>query len=277
MNRIADFDLPAWVPGAVRLYLDHVEAGVPLRELARREGCHASTILRAVRRTERRRDDPLLDQALHRLGRQGERVCWKEPKMRTDPLAAAAPLAPPAPPIDDTLLAREGLRVLRKLAEPHSFLAVAAGLDRAAVLRDVPGAAAQRLAVVDRAVAQAFAVKEWIACVAPGTGRPDAGGRVVRYDITAVGRAALRRMQVQAGDRAGLEETAAPFAHQHRDMILRDDGTGRGRHIRYNAAESPVSMLGRKRDKDGKPYLEPDLIRAAERLREDFETAQMGP
>lgn len=262
MNWIANPDLPAWLPGAVRLYLDHVEAGVPLRELARREGCHASTILRAVRRTERRRDDPLLDQALLSLKRQGDGACRMEPEMRMNPNA-------PTPAVDDHLLATEGLRVLRKLAEAHTVLAVATDMDRAAVLRDVPGGATQRLAVVDRAVAQAFAVKEWISCRSPG--------RVARYDITAVGRAALRRMQAQAGDRAGLGETAAPFAHQHRDMVLRPDPDAPGRHIRYNAAESPVSTLGRKRDKDGKPYLEADLIRAAERLREDFEAAQMGP
>ncbi len=47
--------------------------------------------------------------------------------------------------------------------------------------------------------------------------------------------------------------------------------------MRYNLAESPVAVLGRRRDKDGKPFLEPDLVEAAERLREDFELAQMGP
>lgn len=36
-------------------------------------------------------------------------------------------------------------------------------------------------------------------------------------------------------------------------------------------------MLGRKRDKRGVAYLTPHLIEAGERLREDFELAQMGP
>ncbi|MFN3724140.1 MAG: DUF6456 domain-containing protein, partial [Paracoccaceae bacterium] len=52
---------------------------------------------------------------------------------------------------------------------------------------------------------------------------------------------------------------------------------GVSRRIRTNLAESPLAVLGRRRDKDGKPFLENDLIRAAERLREDFELAQMGP
>jgi hypothetical protein len=54
-----------------------------------------------------------------------------------------------------------------------------------------------------------------------------------------------------------------------------DDGGPR--RVRYNLAESPVALLGRRRDRDGKPFLEPELVAAAERLREDFELAQMGP
>lgn len=61
---------PAWLPDDARLYLAHVEDGVPLRQLARAEGCHASTILRRVRRTETRREDPLVDAALNRLVRR---------------------------------------------------------------------------------------------------------------------------------------------------------------------------------------------------------------
>ena len=54
-----------------------------------------------------------------------------------------------------------------------------------------------------------------------------------------------------------------------------DDGAAPA--ARTTSAESPVAMLGRRRDKDGKPFLEADLVEAAERLREDFELAQMGP
>jgi Domain of unknown function (DUF6456) len=56
--------------------------------------------------------------------------------------------------------------------------------------------------------------------------------------------------------------------------VMDDDGP---RRVRYNLAESPVALLGRRRDRDGKPFLEPELVAAAERLREDFELAQMGP
>ncbi len=64
--------LPAWIPDAVRLYLDHTETGLSLRAIARRDGRHASTILRQVRRYEGRRDDPLLDEALESLVRPND-------------------------------------------------------------------------------------------------------------------------------------------------------------------------------------------------------------
>ncbi|WP_374376569.1 helix-turn-helix domain-containing protein, partial [Tabrizicola sp.] len=61
--------LPDWLPQAVRHYLDHTEEGTSLRALARREGLHASTILRQVRRFENRREDPLMDEALSAISR----------------------------------------------------------------------------------------------------------------------------------------------------------------------------------------------------------------
>ena len=57
---------------------------------------------------------------------------------------------------------------------------------------------------------------------------------------------------------------------------MAEDGSGE-RQLRFNLAESPLSVLGRKRDKDGAAYLTADLIEAGERLREDFELAQIGP
>jgi hypothetical protein len=46
---------------------------------------------------------------------------------------------------------------------------------------------------------------------------------------------------------------------------------------RYLQTESPVAVLARRRGRDGKPFLGPDLVIAAERLREDFEVAQTVP
>ena len=56
--------LPAWVPEMARHYLAHTEDGAGIRALARSAGCHASTVLRQVRRMETLRDDPLVDEML---------------------------------------------------------------------------------------------------------------------------------------------------------------------------------------------------------------------
>jgi hypothetical protein len=268
-NLSAEFSLPAWVPNDVRLYLDHTGVGVPFRELARRQGAHASTVMRQVRRCEARREDPLVDEALALLGGR-----TMPPANEDDPAMTAA-VSAKAPLLDEATLSREGRRILRRMAEPGAVLAIAPDLDKAVVLRDFPDGQQARTAVVDRAVAQAFALKDWIACRKKG--------RVTTYDITSAGRAALRRMidesdLARQAQHTGMAEAPMPFASQHRiwDERQIEEG-GATRKIRYNMAESPLAVLGRRRDKDGKPFLENELIRAAERLREDFELAQMGP
>lgn len=56
--------IPDWLPDVAVTYLAHTSAGMPIRALARVKGCHASTVLRQVRRVEAWRDDPLVDEAL---------------------------------------------------------------------------------------------------------------------------------------------------------------------------------------------------------------------
>lgn len=268
-NLSVDFALPDWLPSAVRLYLDHIAEGVPLRELARREGAHASTVLRRIRRCEARREDPLVDEALAAFGDRPMAPDIKDADLMN------APLRPQPLKIDDATLCREARRVLRRLAEPGAILAIAPEMDRAAVIRVMPDGQQTRTGVVERPVAQAFALKDWIACRKKG--------RVDSYEITSAGRAALKRMIDEAdvarhAHQAGLAEAAMPFANQHREWDERviEEG-GQSRRIRHNLAESPIALLGRRRDKDGKPFLDADLIRAGERLREDFELAQIGP
>lgn len=271
-NLSAEISLPAWLPDAVRLYLDHTEQGVSLRQIARREGCHASTVMRQVRRYENRREDPLVDEALCALGRvQGKdqsQPCQKDAKAMT------APIRHETLAMDEATILREGRRILRRLAEPETVLAIAPDMEKAVVLRQLTEDKTARLAVMDRVVAQAFALKDWISCRKPG--------RIATYQITQAGRAALKRMQAaqdgaQDGVR-GMAEAPAVFGDQHRawdtKTVSDDDGE---RRLRYNAAETPVLVLARRRDKNGEPFLAPELVAAAERLREDFELAQMGP
>lgn len=263
--------LPAWLPDYARLYLRHVEEGVPIRQLARAEGCHASTILRRVRRVEQRRDDPLVDEVLTRLGRSDLAASVAPP--REDDPQMIAPLQTTGPdaglPPDIEMLSREGRRVLRRLAEPGALLIIAADMDKAVVLRGTV-----RTAVVERAVAQGFALSAWITVKHTG--------RVTSYELSASGRAALKRLleaEAAAEGRDPGDGARNPHADQHRDWGERavNEGQGRVSRLRMNLAESPLGVLARRRDSDGRPFLSPELVVAGERLREDFELAQMGP
>lgn len=267
---------PGWLPDDARRYLLHTESGVTIRALARGEGCHPSTVSRQVRRIEARREDPLVDEALvqlvcatrdaadrRRFSRNPEDTMSAHPRN-------LKPAARPGP--DDTTVEREARRILRRLSEAGSVLVAAPELPKAVVLREIPGGRPTRTAVVDRSVAQAFALKDWIA-------RSASAGRVATYEITAAGRAALKRLLAEdMADREGFAEAPGLFAEQHRDWGTRQvEEDGAARRIRYNVAESPLAALSRRRDRDGEPFLSAELVAAGERLREDFELAQMGP
>ncbi|MBS0123011.1 DUF6456 domain-containing protein [Thetidibacter halocola] len=261
--------LPGWVPHAARVYLAHTEDGTPIRELAREAGCHASTVLRQVRRIETRRDDPLVDAALRRLGSSPDEGTDARVYKEADGMTAL-PKFQETP--DEITLAREARRVLRRLCESGAVLAVAAEMDKAVVVRDTGEGGNTRTAIVDNSVAQAMALKDWIACDAPA--------RISRYRITAAGRAALSRLMAEQENRLrGFAEAQAGFetgrdAEAALDEIDRDP---RARKGRYMLAESPLTALARRRDPDGTPFLPEALVAAGERLREDFELAQMGP
>jgi hypothetical protein len=266
--------IPDWLPEVAVTYLAHTQAGMPIRALARARGCHASTVLRQVRRVEAWRDDPLVDEAFETLARTHDPDCVRSAVSKEEP-SMPTPVEKPAGTADPRV-EREARRILRRLCEKGAFLAVAPTMEKAVVLREVVPGRQNRIAVVDRDVAHAFALQEWIAC--------ERVGKIACYTITAVGRAALKRLlSEERGGRAtaeGFAEAASPFQEQHRffaeRVVVAEDGSGE-RRLRFNLAESPLSVLGRKRDKDGSAYLTADLIEAGERLREDFELAQIGP
>lgn len=258
---------PEWVPDAACRYLAHTVAGTSIRALARNAGCHASTVLRQVRKYEARRDDLLIDNALRRLGR-AEQSKESPPMTRIRNPQETTP--------DDATVDREARRILRRLNEPGACLAVAQDMEKAVVVREVEDGQTVRTGVVDRAIAEALALKDWIA--AQGGTAGAGAARVTRYRITSTGRIALKRLIAQEDQaRAGFAEAGTAFGDQHRDYAFRGDEGGAGRRQRYNAAESPLVTLARRRDRDGTPFLSDDLVAAGERLREDFELSQMGP
>ena len=130
-------------------------------------------------------------------------------------------------------------------------------MERAVIVREGAQGQSTRTGVVDRAIAEAMALKGWIA--APTS------ARITRYHITAAGRSALADMMAR-------NESAYASG-------LTDAETGEvskaPRRIRYGLAESPLAALARRRDREGERFLSDDLVHAGERLREDFEMAQM--
>ncbi|WP_299405160.1 DUF6456 domain-containing protein [uncultured Roseobacter sp.] len=273
--------LPDWVPAAAQVYLAHTEAGLPIRALARAAGCHASTILRQIRRVETRRDDPLVDAALKALGaahfvpRSNAALENKKDlsRMSFQDRITAPTDAGNNPPSEASLRA-EGVRVLRRLCEKGAVLAVAAEMEKAVIVRDGAGSQATRTGVVSRKIAEAMALKEWISA--------QTSGKITRYTITPAGRAALEDLLDSDGNTTagGFAEAPVDFAEQHRSWGVKtvpDVDTGRPRRMRYNLAESPLTALARRRDKNGENFLSDDLVTVGERLREDFELAQMGP
>ena len=145
--------LPGWVPQAARIYLAHVEGGRTIRELAREAQVHPSTILRAVRRVESSRDDPLVDEALRSL-------------------AGRAPTLPAG----DRALAARAVPALRRLAEPDTVLAVARDMENGVILRERDGTEPLRLLVLERGLAESMALRGWIDCL-----RPEARIRAARW------------------------------------------------------------------------------------------------
>lgn len=250
--------------GDAALYLAHVEAAAPIRRLAEAAGKPVSSVHRAVRRMEAMRDDPLFDAALDAMG-EAARAHLSERSISDDGDAQVTA----AVPDPSSRAAEAARRVLQRLAEPDSFLLVAQGADRAGVFSR-KNRFRRPLSLISVAAAVDFAARDWVRCVS----RTAASAK---YAITPVGRAYLRRAGVEAEDPA--DDAPSPFAAQHRApgvrLVAREDGSIAP--IKVNLGESPLGWLARRKGADGAPFLTPEEVEAGERLREDYEAAQMGP
>ncbi|MBQ2263350.1 MAG: helix-turn-helix domain-containing protein [Loktanella sp.] len=257
---------PPWVPEAVRNYLVHTEAGLSIRAVARANACHPSTILRQVRRLEIRRDDLLIDGALKSLSARTSATtsdCQKGTAKMT--LDNHLPETMGGFALTQHRIDQEALRILRRLCEYGAVLAAARDMDTAVVVRETQSGEQLRTTSVDREIAQAMALKDWIACADPEA-------RVARYFITGTGRAALRRLTAQEENRAGGFADHPTAADAGWDMMALDSDSG---NLRYHNTESPLTVLARRRDRDGGYFLSRALVATGERLREDFELAQL--
>lgn len=246
-------------------YLAHTEGGESIRALARASGCHPSTVMRRVRRTETLRDDPLADSALTRLGR-----AWRwngESSPRPFPAQDQTRMADLAQ-IDDPTFSRDTLRALKALLEPRTLLVIAEGVEDAVVVHNGGDDRPVRRAVVSRDVAEALVLNELIA--------GEANGRLARYTITTAGRNEARRLLAEHESRRAAEQGMEEDERRRPRAPVRAANSGRRPRKRPVGADAPLHVLARRRRSDGSPYLSSDLVAAALRFQESYELAQMG-
>lgn len=80
----------------------------------------------------------------------------------------------------------------------------------------------------------------------------------------------LRRHLATAGEDA--------FAGQHRLLVAQSvEVAGAAEMVSRNLLESPLSHLGRLKDREGRPFFTPQAIEAGERLSVDFERGHLAP
>ena len=240
-------DLPGWVSPQVRNYIAHTVSGRSIRALARADAVHPSTVSRQVRRWEMRRDDPLVDDGLRALS--GPNAAGDEP-----------------PGVSTERLSKEAVPVLRALCVPGAILAVARDYDMAVVVRDGVTEPASGPCVVARDVAQAMALQGWIVAADPAM-------RILRYSVTVDGRAALRRLVAQGENRAQGFHDGAPVRGETSRFYELSPARTPGR---VTPPDTPLTLLGRRREKDGTRFLSPQMIRAGERIHDDAVLSYLG-
>ena len=155
--------------------------------MARQTKCHASTILLRVQRVEQQRDDPLIDAALRRLeGDFDKEDTAFQQQVKEELKSMTLPSAKTRIEDTDDTFQLDTKRILRRLCETGSVLAIAKDMDMAVVLRETSDGRATRTAVVAQEVAQAMALRGWI--------ETESKGRILRYRITAAGREEVKEL-----------------------------------------------------------------------------------
>lgn len=254
------------------LYFAHVECAAPLRRIAEASGTPLTSVHRAIRRIEQLRDDPLLDAALDAIAAAIRHA--DAPALSNEDIALPHPATGAAAAARKTQAQshpnRLAQRALARLAEPESFLIVAKGAEKAGVFCR-KNKFRRPLALVTLEMAADFAARDWVRMAS----RTEMSAK---YVIAEPGRAFLRRLAAEEQARNAPVE-ASSFAAQHGlrgvRQVARADGAVES--IRVNVGESPLGWLARRKGADGQPFLEPEEVEAGERLRDDFEAAQMGP
>ena len=78
-------------------------------------------------------------------------------------------------------------------------------------------------------------------------------------------------------EEAPVDAAPKPPKKARQRLLVRDAETGRLQEVEVNLRENPLMWLARRKDAQGRPYLEAHHVAAGERLRQDYETARMQP
>jgi len=250
------------------VYLAHTGHGESLRAIAKAAGTCPSTVVRAVRRVEARRDDPLVDSIVTDLE---HRIATQEMPVANDNSAPA-----PASAMSRAELEHAARRFLRRLNEPGSFLLITPDAARGGVFCKANDYR-KPIAMMPGAAAVEFMREGWIQIAARGTAS-------IRYRITADGRSFLKRLltedAIKRQPATGFAEVATPFLAQHQiagERTVMNPDTSKPEAMKVNLGEDPLGWLARRKGSDGQAFLTPDEVEAGEKLRSDFEIAQIGP
>ncbi|HUF86867.1 MAG TPA: DUF6456 domain-containing protein [Thermohalobaculum sp.] len=278
----------------VAVYLAHTGNGESLRALAGATGTHASTVLRAVRRVESRRDDPLVERLFGALAMAAEPAnCPGTDDAPETPAeipaespanipAQTAPRAPADIAAEGTArlpreeLEREARRYLRRLCEPGAFLLVTPDATKGGIFCRA-NEHRKPIAMLAITVAVEFLREGWIRLARRGTAS-------IRYTVTEDGRSYLKRLlaedAMKRNAHPGFGEAQTPFQSQHQisgERLFMNPVSGAPETLKVNLAEEPLGWLARRKGADGQPFVSAMEIEAGARLRQDFEAAQIAP
>ena len=163
--------------------------------------------------------------------------------------------------IAERQLVREARRTFKRLSVPESYLrnlATHLSPDRGWGVFIRRNGFAKPVVVIDGKFFSAFRERDWI-CMA-------GDDQAVLSD---------------AGARWYRRQTAQdePYRRQHQSLAVRgiEEPEGKKRTVTVNTAESPLTWLRSRRDGQGNPLLTSAQFEAGERLRRDFERAQIRP
>lgn len=275
----------------ISTYLAHTVAGRSMRQIAAEQGRQPSTVLRTIRRIEARRDDPLFDRLLSELETEGatdgplfSTTCALRPPselLSHIPPSVTSHIVIPEPPMTNATPkhaslapSAQDIAILRRLSEPDAFLMVAKGSEKAGVFCR-SNQFRRPLALITLNDATDLLRRDWVKCIR----KSDLSSK---YEITSAGRGALRRAVAKEAPKhqTGFAEEPSPFTTQHQLCGARriaNIQTGEIETVSVNLGESPLGWLAKRKNAKGEALLTADEVEAGERLREDFEMAQVGP